>query len=236
LKKILIIVLNFTAYIFAQYSPYQGSFYYSLDFGPGFISGDINKHEYKELEIINLHLFKNNEWVDIKYSYDVGDLRLNIGYFVKEKLMLGFNGEFKLVNQIISETDFDGTILKQGNFGLIMGYDLLEISKIQIHPNFSVNYSIGQMKRMASLENGTYNSTKIKDHIEKMNKAINVNGFSIDVGIRAMVFPLSGRFFGFVCPRIQYSYLSYKKDSNSYSNNLNVMTYTVQIGCGYITE
>jgi hypothetical protein len=222
--------------VFAQYSPNQGSFYYTFDFGPGFISGDINKFEEKELEILNLHLFQNNEWVDINYSYDVGDLRLNIGYFIKEKLMLGFNGEFKLVNQKISNTDFYGAILKQGNFGLIMGYDLFEISKIQIHPNLAVNYSIGQLNRIASSENGTYNNITIKDHIEKMNKGKTFNGLSIDAGLRAMVFPFSGRFFGFVCPRIQYSFLHYKKDNYSYSNNLNVMTYTIQIGCGYITE
>lgn len=70
-----------------------------------------------------------------------------------------------------------------------------------------------------------------------MNQLKNTNGFASDLSLRVMVFPLSGRFFGYFSPKIAYSFLHYEKDRiGSYPNNLNTFNYTFQLGFGYITE
>ena len=234
-KSILIFIFIIAAD--AQYSPFHGSFYYSLDFAPGIMTGDIKKAENVEKNTLNLHIFENGEWQPFTYEYNIANVRLNLGYFLNNKFMLGFNGEFYTLYQSISGTDYKGAVLNQGNAGFILGVMLWEISRIQIFPNLSVNYSFGVITRMASSENGTFNTAAINDRVQYMNKLKNTNGFSSDLSIRFMVFPFSGRFFGYFSPKIAYSYLHYEKDlTGSYPNNLNTFNYTLQLGFGYITE
>lgn len=227
----------FVTISWAQYSPYQGSYYFTLDFAPGIFTGDIKTQEDNEKRLYNLHLSENGEWKDYTYDYKTVNVRANIGWFFREKTMLGVNFEHNTIYQSISGTKYEESLLTQAEIGFITGYMLLDISRLQVFPNISANYSIGAIYRMASLKGGSFNNDEITTHVEEMNNRRITNGFSVDLGLRVMIFPFSGRFFGYFCPKIEYFFLHYKKDpSSSYLNNLNLTTYTLQLGFGYITE